>query len=66
MTKKNYESIASVFTTVFNAPDLSDREKVIVATLAGNLAHTFKATNERFDRARFLSACQRNTAKVEN
>lgn len=51
MTKKDYELIAEVIATAWHGSG------ELKSSLANNMADALQTTNPRFDRARFLAAC---------
>jgi len=59
VTKKDYELVASIVGSVAQRyGDGSDGQRA-VRQVAGNLASGFALDNPRFDRSRFLMACER-------
>ena len=54
-SKKDYEAVATVISRVVEAYDYPP---VSVMEVARGLAEYFAADNPRFDRARFLGACE--------
>jgi hypothetical protein len=55
MTKKDYELIAGVLREAYRDPEL---HRLTVTDVAKDMAAALAADNARFDRSRFLAACQ--------
>jgi hypothetical protein len=60
MSKKDYQAIARA---LFQAKDGSYAEEDSRIRIIGNLADVFKADNSRFDRERFIEACETGKCK---
>jgi hypothetical protein len=58
MTKRDFQLIADAIATMPLAVDLADRK-----TVACHFAKVLRATNPRFDGARFVDACMGETPK---
>ena len=56
MTRKDYELIAKAIRETFNEFDCT-RNIVLRDRLIGDFAYELKATNPRFDKSRFIKAC---------
>lgn len=58
MSRKNYEAIASVIKEAVRRTDDGDMDKLMpLYQLAHSLTVVLKEDNPRFDRAKFLEAC---------
>jgi len=57
MTKKDYEAIAKAVAEVIATCEIDSAESTAVEYLATKLADVCQADNARFDRERFLTAC---------
>ena len=55
MTRKHFQAIAKTFA---EAHTLSETDPATLLRLASMLADTFGSFNPRFDRSRFIRACQ--------
>jgi hypothetical protein len=58
MTRKDYQLISQVFANFGKIQQLDQTINWTGADLARNLADALQADNPRFDRARFLEACE--------
>jgi hypothetical protein len=54
MSRKDYVAIAEILK---RHHDVEEMDKETLISVAKNLAHVFKANNQRFDTERFLNAC---------
>ena len=56
MTRKHFEAIAGAVLDTFRA-HYKDVPRAVFVDMANNLTDKLSATNERFDRGRFIRAC---------
>jgi len=62
MTRKHFEAVAEAILAEKTLAEVSSRGAGLdrvkgVERIASNLANVFAQTNDRFDRARFMTAC---------
>lgn len=58
MSKKDYEAIARVIRVNRRYAVASPEAKTVIDDVARDLSVTFGSANERFDREKFLAACE--------
>jgi hypothetical protein len=58
MSKKHFELIAAVLREYNERPGVTDAEKAQLSELAKTFATELRAENPRFDRSRFIAACE--------
>jgi len=67
MSKKDYQAIAgAIYATremIYRDPSHDEVRNCLLADLADRLARVFRADNPRFDRARFIEACETGKCK---
>lgn len=63
MSKKDYQAVARAFYANRPPDNAGALECVSRKVLLSALADTFAANNPRFDRARFIEACETGTCK---
>ena len=58
MSKKDYEAVARVIRVNRRYAVASPEAKTVIDDIARDFAVSFGSANERFDRAKFLTACE--------
>lgn len=57
MSRKHYKAIAKLISHRYWHDAMGEQEKLLVRSIAEDLAVEFKKDNPEFDRAKFLNAC---------
>jgi hypothetical protein len=61
MSKKHYETVARVLRVNRKYSEVSPDAAAVIDDIARDLSIAFASDNDRFDRARFLAACEVDT-----
>lgn len=61
MSKRHYETVARIMRTNRRYSKVSPDAAAVIDDVCRDLSIAFAADNERFDRARFLAACEVDT-----